>query len=252
MWEGTTLDPLGGILALVIFQVIRVTTKSGPIEALAAFIGTLIVAIVLAAVGVLFITYGSKLIRGNGLLGMQLLIGTVLFTAGFANFLADGSGLLTALLMGIAINPLAKKLNAPIDKAEPFFNTVTSMGIGVLFISIAGLVPSSDLRAVTLPSIGISIALILIVRPIVATLCTNKVGLSRPERAFMGWMDPRGIVAAATASSVGALLVTAKVPGAEQLLPATFIIVAATVFVYGLTAVPAATVLKIRVPDAPK
>jgi hypothetical protein len=29
-------------------------------------------------------------------------------------------------------------------------------------------------------------------------------------------------------------------------------IVAATVFVYGLTAVPAATVLKIRVPDAPK
>ena len=59
-------------------------------------------------------------------------------------------------------------------------------------------------------------------------------------------MDPRGIVAAATASSVGAALVAAKVPGAEKLLPAAFIIIAVTVFVYGLTAVPVAAALGLR------
>ena len=46
------------------------------------------------------------------------------------------------------------------------------------------------------------------------------------------------IVAAATASSIGTALVAAKVPGAQDLLPAAFIIIAVTVTFYGLTAVP--------------
>jgi NhaP-type Na+/H+ or K+/H+ antiporter len=123
---------------------------------------------------------------------------------------------------------------------------VTSMGIGVLFISISALVPSSDLATVTLPAVGIAIVLILFARPVIATLCTHRAGLKPGERAFIGWMDPRGIVAAATASSLGASLVAAKVPGSEALLPATFIIVAVTVFIYGLSAVPVAQALGIR------
>jgi NhaP-type Na+/H+ or K+/H+ antiporter len=63
-------------------------------------------------------------------------------------------------------------------------------------------------------------------------------------------MDPRGIVAAATASSVGAVLVAAKVPGAQDLLPAAFIIIAVTVTFYGLTAVPIAKALGLRVEPA--
>ena len=59
-------------------------------------------------------------------------------------------------------------------------------------------------------------------------------------------MDPRGIVAAATASSVGASLIAAKIPGAEALLPSAFVIISVTVFVYGLTAVPAAKALGVR------
>ena len=246
MWESTTLDPLGGILAVVIFQVILVSDSNGPLDAVGAFLWTLAVAFVMGAAGVLLISLGSRLVHGNGLLGMQVLIGSVLFAAGFANFLADGSGLLTALLMGIVIRPLASRLNASIDKAEPFFDTVTSLGIGVLFISIAALVSSSVLASVALPALGVSIVLILVVRPVVAVLCTRNEGLSRNERAFIGWMDPRGIVAAATASSVGAALVAAKVPDAQVLLPAVFMIVAVTVFIYGMTAVPVARALGIR------
>jgi len=251
MWESTTLDPLGGILAVVIFQVILVSDSNGPLDAIGAFLWTMAVAFVMGAAGVLLVVLGSRLVHGNGLLGMQVLIGSVLFAAGFANFLADGSGLLTALLMGVATRPLASRLNAPIDRAEPFFDTVTSLGIGVLFISIAALVSSSILASVVLPALGVSLVLILIVRPVVAAMCTRKEGLTRNERAFIGWMDPRGIVAAATASSVGAALVAAKVPDAQVLLPAAFTIVAVTVFVYGLTAVPVAKALGIRDSAAP-
>lgn len=246
MWEGTSLDPIGGILAVVVFQMVRVSSADSTVEAIIALLWSFAVAVVVATVGVLVVVLGIKAARGNKLLGMQVLIGSVLVAAGFANFLAEDSGLLTALLMGIAAHPMAKRLHTSLDQAQPFFNTVASFGIGVLFVSIAALVPSPLLASVALPALLVSLLLILIVRPVVATLCTWNAGLSRNERAFIGWMDPRGIVAAATASSVGASLVAAKVPGAAELLPAAFVIITVTVFVYGLTAVAAAKVLGVR------
>jgi NhaP-type Na+/H+ or K+/H+ antiporter len=116
----------------------------------------------------------------------------------------------------------------------------------VLFISIAALVPSPAFVAVALPALGMAVILILVVRPVVAFICTGGASLARNERIFIGVMDPRGIVAAATASSVGAALVTAKIPGAEKLLPAAFMIILVTVFVYGLAAVPVAQALGLR------
>jgi NhaP-type Na+/H+ or K+/H+ antiporter len=103
--------------------------------------------------------------------------------------------------------------------------------------------------SILLPTLALAAVLIIIVRPVVALLATSRAGLSKQERAFIAWMDPRGIVAAATASSIGASLIALKLPGAEKLLPATFIIIAITVAVYGLTAIPVANALKLRQPD---
>jgi len=56
-------------------------------------------------------------------------------------------------------------------------------------------------------------------------------------------MDPRGIVAASTAATFGAPLAAAGIGGAEKLLPVTFLVIVATVTVYGLTANPAVRLL---------
>jgi hypothetical protein len=61
---------------------------------------------------------------------------------------------------------------------------------------------------------------------------------------------PAWILAAATASSIGAALVALKAPGAEELLPVIFIIVAVTVAVYGIGAVPVARLLKLSGGDS--
>ena len=53
-------------------------------------------------------------------------------------------------------------------------------------------------------------------------------------------MAPRGIVAAATASTFSAQLAAKHVGGASKILPVTFLVIVATVAVYGLTAVPVA------------
>ena len=246
VWEGTMLDPLGGILAVVTFQVVRFASTDGTLEAILALLWSFVVAFILAAVGVVLAVLGTRITRGNRVLGTQVLVGTVLFAAGFANFLSEDSGLLTALLIGAGAMRLAKRMNVSLDPVLPFFNTVASIGIGVLFISIAALVPSPLVASIALPAIAMALILILVVRPVVAATCTRNLGLTRNERMFVGWMDPRGIVAAATAASVGASLVAAKVDGAADLLPAAFIIITVTVFVYGLTAVPVAKALGLR------
>jgi NhaP-type Na+/H+ or K+/H+ antiporter len=61
---------------------------------------------------------------------------------------------------------------------------------------------------------------------------------------------PAWILAAATASSIGVALVALKAPGAEELLPVTFIIVAVTVAVYGIGAVLVARLLKLSGGDS--
>jgi hypothetical protein len=61
-------------------------------------------------------------------------------------------------------------------------------------------------------------------------------------------MAPRGIVAAATASTFGAELAAHHVGGASKILPVTFLVIVATVALYGLTAVPVARRLGVTRP----
>lgn len=250
MWEGTILDPLGAIFAVVVFTAVRASSEDAPLGAALALFGAILVAMVAAAIGVVVTVLAMRISGDNRVIRTQILVCAVLVTAGFANFIAPESGLLAALLMGVATRPVARRLNTPLDNTVPFFNTVTSMGIGILFVSIAALVPSSVLAAILLPAIGMAVVLIIVVRPMVAAVCTARAGLSGRERAFIGCMDPRGIVAAATSSSVGAALVAANVAGADVLLPAAFVIITVTVFVYGLGAVPIARALGIRADPA--
>ena len=245
-WEGTLLDPLGALVAVVVFQVIRASGEETVGETVASFVGGTLVGIVAAAVGVVLFVVGGKLVRGSELLGTQVLLGSVIVVAGLANFLAAETGLLAALLMGMAAPRIARRFGASLDSSEPFFGTLVSIGIGVLFIFIAALVPAATVATVLLPTLALSAVLILVIRPLVALVGTARSDLTRRERVFIACMDPRGIVAPATASSIGAALIALKVEGAEDLLPIAFLVVAVTVAVYGLGAVPLARVLRLK------
>lgn len=248
-WEGTLLDPIGALLAVVVFQFVKASGATTLTEAAGLFFGGIFVGIAAAALGVLLFVIGGRLVHGNDLLGTQVLLGSVIVTAGLANYIANESGLIAALLMGLAAPRIAQRFGASLTAADPFFNAVVSIGIGVLFVAIAALVPVQALVSIGLPTLAMAVILILIVRPVVALLATSRAGLTKQERTFIACMDPRGIVAAATASSVGASLVALKLPGAEKILPATFIIIAVTVTVYGLSAIPATRLLGLRQDD---
>src|SRR4029453_5604281 len=66
----------------------------------------------------------------------------------------------------------------------------------------------------------------------------------RRERAFIAWMAPRGIVAAATSSTFALGLSQAGIGGgAQDLIPITFIVIVATALIYGLSGGPVARAL---------
>ena len=118
----------------------------------------------------------------------------------------------------------------------------------MLFISISATVTPASLRHLILPTLALIAILVLITRPLVAFLATLRTDMTAGERAFTGWMAPRGIVAAATASTFSATLVAQHIGGASKILPVTFIVIVVTVALYGLTAVPAARLARVTRP----
>ncbi len=154
-----------------------------------------------------------------------------------ADIIRDDTGLIAAIVTGLAVTNL-KGFDMPARR--PFFETLAQLIIGVLFISISATVTPASLVPVLLPALALIAVLVLVVRPLVAYVSTAGSGLSMGERAFVGWMAPRGIVAAATATAFSANLVDRGVDGAARILPVTFLVIVGTVLLYALTAAPVA------------
>src|SRR5262249_56033952 len=77
---------------------------------------------------------------------------------------------------------------------------------------------------------------VVVVRPVRVGVGSGGSGFRGGGGGFMAWMAPRGIVAGATASAFGLALQADGVAGSAAVLPTVFIVIFATVVLYGLTA----------------
>ena len=237
LWEGSVIDAVGGVLGALVFAALEGGRRVSLGEATVHLLGS-------AGVGVLGGVLGSAalwlLLSRLGLgevLGAAAQLAVVTGVAAGCDIVRDDAGLIAAIMMGVAVVALPG-LDLPVR--QPFFDTLVSLVIGVLFVAISATVTPASLRHVAGPALLLTAVLVLAVRPLVAFLSTLGGDLATGERAFLGWMAPRGIVAASTASTFSAGLVAKGIGGAQRILPATFVVIVATVLVYGLTAVPLA------------
>jgi NhaP-type Na+/H+ or K+/H+ antiporter len=239
-WEGTLIDPVGGILGALVFHAV---VASGP-RHVGYGIGQLVASIgVGVAGGVVGIALLWPLLRRLNLsevLGTQATIASVIAAAAACDIVRDDTGLIAATVMGVGLASLS---GFDIPARRPFFETVVQLIIGVLFISISATVAPASLEGLVLPTLGLVAVLVLLARPLVALVATLGTDLSWGERGFIGWMAPRGIVAASTASTFSVTLIAQGVGGADDILPVTFLVIVATVTIYGLTAAPIARLL---------
>jgi NhaP-type Na+/H+ or K+/H+ antiporter len=244
-WEGSLIDPVGGILGAVVFHAVLASTHRGPAYQLAQFLISVAVGAAGGAIGIGLLWFCLRKLDLGEVLGTTSQLACVVGVAAVCDIARDDAGLIAAVLMGLA---LANMRGFGIAARRPFFETLVQLIIGVLFISISATVPPASLKHLVLPTLGLVAVLVLVTRPLVAFLATVRTDLTRGERAFTGWMAPRGIVAAATASTFGTQLAAHHVGGAAKILPVTFLVIVATVATYGLTAVPVARRLHVTRP----
>jgi NhaP-type Na+/H+ or K+/H+ antiporter len=244
-WEGSLIDPIGGILGAVVFAAVLASTHGGIGHPLGHFLLSLVIGGAGAAVGVAVLWLCLCKLKLDDALSSTSQLACVVVVAAVCDIVEDDAGLIAALLMGLAVANL-RVFNFP--SRQPFFETLVQLIIGVLFVSISATVTPESVRHVVWPTLALVAVLVVVVRPMVAFLATMGAGLTSGERAFIGWMAPRGIVAAATASTFGAILAAHQVGGAAKILPVTFLVIVFTVALYGLTAVPVARRLGVTRP----
>ncbi|MBK5110802.1 MAG: sodium:proton antiporter [Thermoleophilia bacterium] len=228
-WEGVLIDPIGAIIAVVVFG--SLVHEGGR----TAFDGIEIILSLGAGllIGVLGALLLMPLLKSRRLSGRDKVAATLMMiVASFAaaNALFDDSGLLATLVMGVV---LANQKSAKIENISEFKETLVPILVGILFVLLAANVDLSQVADLGWQGLALVGVLILVVRPLAAAT-TLGLPFRGNERALIAGIAPRGIVAASTASVFGLKLVDKGVEGAELIIPITFLVIAGTVFVYSI------------------
>jgi len=237
-YEGTFLDPLGATLGVVVLTVVLAdgTTDLHPVLYFFGRLG-LGVAVGLAAAALMVFVMSRFWLTFK----MEAAVATMFAVVAFvvAEVLLSESGLFAALTLGVA---LANQRRVSVMPAKVFGETLEVLVIATLFIILGALVTIDDLLEHAWEIALLVAALVIIVRPATALFSLLGTSLGWRDRALIGSIDPRGIVAASTAAAFTGSLAVAGFES-DFLLPVVFGVILGTGIVYGLGAKPAATVL---------
>ncbi|MCA9049986.1 MAG: cation:proton antiporter, partial [Planctomycetaceae bacterium] len=209
-WEGITIDPVGAILAVLVFEFTEDFRQAELDTALTdALTGLAATAAGGCLTGILCGWSLAAVLRRYWVPDhlrnpVALLMTTVAFAA--AESLHHEAGLIAVTLMGVW---LANQKDLDLHGISEFKESVTVLLISGLFILLTARLPASALTTLGVRGVLFAGFIILIVRPTAVLLSTWNSGLSLNERLFLCWFAPRGIVAAAV-SSVFALRMGAE------------------------------------------
>lgn len=252
-WEGIVNDPIGAILAFLMFYALTIGGFEKPL------VGTFTaLALVIAAGGLMGLAAAILLVQLLKRYWIpDYLQNTAFLTAVVVSFWASNrllpeSGLVAVTVFGIA---LANQKAVTVKHVIEFKENLRVLLISCLFIVLAARLEPGDLRELGWRGLLFLGALLLVVRPAAVFLATTRKGLSWREQVFLAWIHPRGIVAAAVCSVFA--LELAQLPdlspevaeSVRRLVPATFLVIVGTVTIYGLTAGPLARWLNIADAD---
>ena len=245
-WEGILIDPIGALLALLVFEIILATSARHAAELV--FTGLARTLLIGASVGLggaalLLVALWRYWIPNMLQNPVALMFVIAVFTV--AQRLQPESGLLAVTLMGIA---LANQRLVPVRHIVEFKESLRVILIAGLFILLAARLDLAELQLEWSSGLLFLALLILFVRPLTVLVSTSGNVLQWHERAFLAWVAPRGIVAAAFSSVFAIRLEGAGVAYAERLVPLTFLVIIGTVAIYGITAAPIAKLLGVAQP----
>jgi NhaP-type Na+/H+ or K+/H+ antiporter len=232
-WESIVIDPIGAMLAVLVFQVIIQSGTQPEMVVASTVLKTIAIGAVLGLLGALVLGFCMKrdLIPDYLQNPVAVMFVVAVFTG--SNLLQSESGLLAVTIMGFA---LANQKAVSVQHIVEFKENLRVLLIAAVFILLAAHLKPSDLEQIGMSSLFFFLVLVFVARPVAVFASTFGSKLNLKEKLFLSWMAPRGIVAAAVASIFALRLEEIGLAGSEVLVPQTFLIIIGTVALYGLTA----------------
>ncbi len=234
-WEGILIDPIGALVAVLVFEFISVEGDSGFTKTALIEFGKIILfgtTFGFTFAHALAFAINKKLIP-HYLLNVVSL-STVLLVFVESEIFAHESGLLAVVVMGMVLG------NSKLDNIKEllyFKESLSVLLISILFILLAANINYEDLTLLyTWKTAGLFAAIVFILRPLAVFVCSQGSKLKIKEKLFISWVGPRGIVAAGIASLFGSKLIRQGVEGAEYITPMVFMVVLGTVLLNATTA----------------
>lgn len=244
--EGVLIDPIGAIIAAVTLNVLLPGTDAAVVSGLTGF------ALRLAFGACAGLAFGFALgwmlrlpwVVPEGL-GNIFSLGAVLLLFEGCEHVLSESGVLAVTVAGVVVANIESEVS---EELREFKEHLTVGLIALLFVLLAADVRIADVMRLGWPGLATVGALVFLVRPVAIAASTAGSGLAINEKAFLAWMGPRGIVAAAVASLSAAHMEAQGMPGGAELRALVFLTIASTVVVLGGLAPLAARLLRVRAP----
>ncbi len=243
--EGVLIDPIGALLAVLVFQITVDAGALGVAGEFGALLARLTVGVLCGAAGGLLIAGLLRLPAVVHGYENALTLALVVFLFHISDHLIAPSGLVAVTVAGLVVG----NMENPVDEdLREFKDQLTVLMIGAVFILLAADIGVGDIRALGWRGAAVLATLVFVVRPLGVWLSTWRTTLSVRERIFVSAIAPRGIVAAAIASLTAASLSVRDPQGAAELQALVFLVIAGTVIAGGLAAWPLGTLLGLRLP----
>ncbi|MEY4673605.1 MAG: hypothetical protein RL148_1389 [Planctomycetota bacterium] len=232
-WEGILIDPIGALLALLVFDAI--TAPEGQ-QAADVVLGALLTLGVGSLVGV-----GGAWLLGNAIRShwiaerLHVPVAMAVVAAVFAgsNLLQHESGLAGVTVLGIV---LANMRGVDLQRIVEFKEDLGSVLLALLFVVLSARLPMAMVTSLGFEHLAVVALGILVVRPVAVACSTLGTRLHWKQRAFLAAMAPRGIVAAAVSSEFALQLEQAGRADAAVVTSMVFAFIVGTVSFYGLLA----------------
>jgi CPA1 family monovalent cation:H+ antiporter len=245
-WEGIIIDPFGALFAVLIFEwIVAQQTGSDWLHVLTVFSQTIFIGALLGIVA----GYCLGLLLRNHLIPKYLHnFAALAFVTGafsISNTLMHESGLLAVTIMGIW---LVNMRGVDTKDILSFKESLTLMFVSALFIILSARVDLNALYGMGWGAVGVFLVVQFVSRPVKVMVSTLGSKFTYKERAFLSWVGPRGIVAAAVSVVFAIKLEALNMENAELLVPLAFSVIIGTVLLQGLTARPLAKLLGVESP----
>jgi NhaP-type Na+/H+ or K+/H+ antiporter len=234
-WEGILIDPIGALVAVLVFEFISVGGGGGFTKTALMEFGKIL--LFGTSFGFTF-AHALAYVINKKLIPHYLLnvvsLSTVLLVFVESEVFAHESGLLAVVVMGMVLGN-GKLKN--IKELLYFKESLSVLLISMLFILLSANINIEDLMLLyTWKTVLLFAIVVFVIRPLAVFASTYKSNLEFKEKLFISWVGPRGIVAAGIASLFGSKLLKEGVEGAEYITPLVFMIVLGTVLLNATTA----------------